>query len=335
MAKIKITEKPLVQNPPEDYNLLVSYDIDDMESLRRIPVSALKGDLDEKIDVESIAQAFTPGYYDAGALCTYEGKLWQSKSSQEASSFIYNLWNPRSVESWVSEIQATTDSVESGLFDTQTAVQGLQTDLESVERQIEDLRYEPIAINTFTMSPATVEKGSTVQSINFAYTLNKTPKTLKLDSETLTPNSTSYQKTGLSVTSDTTYTLTATDDGSYSNPPKTVTKTATLRFYDKIHYGVATVPSTYNNDFLLTGLSNHDLASSKAKTFTVNATSGKFIFFALPTSMGTPNFNVGGFDGGFTKVAEFSHRNDSGYTTTYAVYKSDNAGLGTTKVTIS
>lgn len=50
MAKIKITEKPLVQNPPEDYNLLVSYDIDDMESLRRIPVSALKGDLEDEID---------------------------------------------------------------------------------------------------------------------------------------------------------------------------------------------------------------------------------------------------------------------------------------------
>lgn len=207
--------------------------------------------------------------------------------------------------------------------------------IDDVESQIDDLKYVPIAINSFSLSPATAEKGSTVATINFSYSFNKTPTTLKLGTENITPSGTSIQKTGLSVTNDTTYTLTATDSGSYSNPAASASKTATLHFYDKIHYGVASVPSAYNDSFLLTGLSNHDLASGKAKTFTVNSTSGKYIYFALPTAMGTPNFNVGGFDGGFTKAAEFSHTNASGYATTYAVYKSDNAGLGSTKVTVS
>ena len=38
---------------------------------------------------------------------------------------------------------------------------------------IADLKYVPIAINSFTANPASAEKGSAVHNITFAYALNK------------------------------------------------------------------------------------------------------------------------------------------------------------------
>lgn len=273
-------------------------------------VSSVAGNVAEEF---SVSKAYAVGDY-----VLRDGQLYCFTTAHPAGA-----WNAAHVQ-----VATVADAV--------SALKGDLSDrIDDLEDEIDDLKYVPISINSFSLSPATVEKGSTVQTLNFSYSFNKTPTTLKLGTENLTPSGTSTQKTELSVTSDTTYTLTATDSGSYSNPAASASKTATLHFYDKIHYGVAEVPSAYNDSFLLTGLSNHDLASGKGKIFTVNATSGKYIFFALPTAMGTPNFNVGGFDGGFTKAAEFSHTNASGYATTYAVYKSDNAGLGSTKVTVS
>jgi hypothetical protein len=51
--------------------------------------------------------------------------------------------------------------------------------------------------------------------------------------------------------------------------------------------------------------------------------------------MGTRSFKVGGFDGGFTLYDTISFTNASGYTEEYYVYRSDNAGLGQTSVTVS
>ncbi|WP_157796132.1 hypothetical protein [Thomasclavelia cocleata] len=53
----------------------------------------------------------------------------------------------------------------------------------------------------------------------------------------------------------------------------------------------------------------------------------------MPARYGAVNFNVGGFDGGFTKVATIEFTNASGYTENYDIYKSDNANLGTQTVT--
>ena len=45
-------------------------------------------------------------------------------------------------------------------------------------------------------------------------------------------------------------------------------------------------------------------------------------------------FFVGGFEGGFALEKTFDYTNPSGYTEAYDVYKSTNAGLGSTKVDV-
>lgn len=76
------------------------------------------------------------------------------------------------------------------------------------------------------------------------------------------------------------------------------------------------------------------LAAWYSKTFTLNAAAGQHIYYAFPASWGTPRFFVGGFEGGFALLKTFDHKNASGATISYAVWKSTNAGLGNTTVEV-
>ena len=77
------------------------------------------------------------------------------------------------------------------------------------------------------------------------------------------------------------------------------------------------------------------LQSNKGITFSVNPGATQKIAYAIPTRYGTPNFNVGGFDGGFGLEKTFDFTNASGYTESYDVWLSENVGLGETTVKVS
>ena len=77
------------------------------------------------------------------------------------------------------------------------------------------------------------------------------------------------------------------------------------------------------------------LQNSISKTFTVTAGDGQYVWFAYPKRYGTPKFNVGGFDGGFSKITDMEFTNASGYTETYTIYRSDNSNLGTQTIKVS
>ena len=99
------------------------------------------------------------------------------------------------------------------------------------------------------------------------------------------------------------------------------------------YYGAVVEPDVYDNDFIL-NLSGYKLASSRNGTFNVNAGINEYIYFCIPIKWGTPTFNVGGFDGGFFKVAEINFTNNSGHTEPYSIWRSDNLSLGSQSVTV-
>lgn len=197
---------------------------------------------------------------------------------------------------------------------------------------VDDLNYQKIAVNTMTATNANNEIGATVTDTTVNWTLNKTPKTLKIKfgseaEETLEVSATSKAYTGKTITANTTITLTATDERDAS-----VSRSVTIGFQPKVYWGVDDGDSY--DDAVLLGLGNGALASSRARTFSVNAGDGQYIVYAIPSSFGTPTFNVGGFDGGFKKVLTFEHTNASGHKQNYDVWQSVNAGLGQTSVTV-
>lgn len=200
------------------------------------------------------------------------------------------------------------------------------------KQMIEDLSYKKIAINTMTATNSSNEIGATVTGTNVAWTLSKTPKTMKIKfgsetEESLDPGDRSKAYTGKSIKSNTTITLTVTDERD-----AVVTKSVTIVFQPKVYWGTSEKTSYQNADIL--ALSSGALASSRARTISVNAETGKYIVYAIPSSFGTPVFNVGGFDGGFVKAGTINFENAQGYAQNYDIWRSVNAGLGQTSVTI-
>lgn len=209
------------------------------------------------------------------------------------------------------------------------SVSGIQTDIATMKAQIADLMYSEIVITEFKNNVNTAEKGSTVSSITFNWTLSRDAKSVTLDNAAQATTATgSKTLSSQNVTTDKTYTLKVTDDRDYST-----TKTTSIKFYNGVYYG-AKAEGTIDAAFIKS--LTKTLQANKTKTFSATAGAGQYIWFCLPTSYGTPTFNVGGFDGGFSKVKSgFSFTNASGYTENYDVWRSDNANLGSQSVKVS
>ena len=200
------------------------------------------------------------------------------------------------------------------------------------KQMIDDLAYVKIAVNTMSATNSSNEIGATVAATEVTWALNKAPKTQKIKfgneaEETLGTDVRSKSYTGKTITANTTITLTVTDERDAE-----VTRSVTIGFQPKVYWGVS-AETTLDSAGIL-ALASSALASSRARTLSVNAGAGQYIYYAIPSSFGTPTFNVGGFDGGFSKVATVSHQNASGHTQNYDVWRSVNAGLGSTSVTV-
>ena len=209
--------------------------------------------------------------------------------------------------------------------------------------------YKAIAVNSLTLNKDSVyEIGTAVTGLDAAWVLNKpaaeqtitvpeyavTIENIGADvrSTTELTGSAATQWNGVKTQEKTSGTLTVTltvkdDRGAEA------TKFGVVQWINGVYTGAAEAPATIDSAFILT--LTKSLQGGKGKTFTVNAATGAYIWYACPVSYGTPNFNVGGFDGGFSKVATFDFTNSSGYTEEYQVWRSDNAGLGSTTVKVS
>lgn len=211
------------------------------------------------------------------------------------------------------------------------SVSDLLQDLEDLKS---DFYYKEVTISTFTASVTQAEMGSTVDAVNLSFTINKVPETLSIDGNAITPAQTGTESlTNLGLTSNKTWTMTATDAGSASHAPATSIKTVTLSFLNRCFYG-ASASGTVDGLFV-TGLANKILTGTRARTITVNAASGEYIWYCVPTRLGACSFKVGGFDGGFEAAQTISVTNASGYTENYYVYRSTNSGLGNTTIVVS
>lgn len=200
------------------------------------------------------------------------------------------------------------------------------------KQMIDDLSYVQIAINSISATNSDNEIGSTVQATTVTWALNKEPKTQKIKfsseaEESLETDERSKAYTGKNVTSNSIIKLTVTDERDAS-----VSKQVTIQFRPKVYYGVSNDPNALESETInaLTGA----LASSKARTFSANAGEGEYIVYIIPSSFGTPTFNVGGFDGGFKKTKTIEHTNASGYKQNYDIWQSVQPSLGSTSVTV-
>lgn len=213
--------------------------------------------------------------------------------------------------------------------------------------------YKEIAIEALMLNKALVwEMGSSVTGLEAMWALNKTPitQTITVPGAVGSEDTVIIENIGADVRSTTalndyaaelwsgvkgqtrtnffTLALSVKDARGVA-----ASKSVSIQWFNGVYTGAA-VGEIVDGIFLRSELTK-SLQSSRAKTFTVNAAAGEYIWYACPVRYGTPAFNVGGFDGGFSKVKTFDFTNASNYTEAYQVWRSDNPGLGNTTVKVS
>lgn len=201
----------------------------------------------------------------------------------------------------------------------------------NAQQAFDELLYTAPSIVSFTSVPSVreYEIGSVIIApITFNWSLNKTVVSQVISDIGNIPVGTFTTKYNNSIASNKTFTLTVSD-----NKNNTATRSITFSFMYPKYYGAVVEPDVYDNDFIL-NLSGYKLASSRNGTFNVNAGTNEYIYFCIPIKWGTPTFNVGGFDGGFFKVAEINFTNNSGHTEPYSIWRSDNLSLGSQTITV-
>lgn len=188
------------------------------------------------------------------------------------------------------------------------------------------INYKPITVDTVTVLPNPAERGSVLPSVTVSWSLSKVPTALTVAGQEVTPAKTGSVTVSSGITgTDQTFTVVAVDERGH-----TAQKSATLCYYNRIYWFAA---ADFDAEIPVGGSSV--LSNTKARTITVNAEVGEYIWYVLPHRLGTPTFAVGGFEGGFSMIATETLTNGSGYSELYNIYRSDNAGLGTVTVTAS
>lgn len=178
-------------------------------------------------------------------------------------------------------------------------------------------------INSFSIEPSVSQIGSSV-GVSLKWSYNQDIKNQTINNTNI--SNSLRQITYSGINSNTTYTLTGTSENNDND-----SRNVSIIFCNGVYYGKSS-STTYDSDFInsLTKV----LSDSKDRTITVNAGIGEYIYYCLPARLGTPQFIVNGFYGGFNKVDTISFTNSSGYTENYNIYKSTNANLGNTSITV-
>ena len=201
----------------------------------------------------------------------------------------------------------------------------------TVKDALDDLMYFDLTINLSSTSATQQEKGVSLASVVLNWTYNKDVVSQTINSVSIPDvEQRTYTVEG-PFTENTTFTLKANDG------KKDFTKSLTISFLNNVYWGVGTVTESgsVNNEFVL-GLSGSKFAASKnaVGTITANAEAGNYIYYAQPASWADPVFNIGGFDTEFELLHTFTLTNASGHEEQYKVFKSGQAGLGSTSMVV-
>ena len=179
----------------------------------------------------------------------------------------------------------------------------------------------PLEIISFTASPNICEKGGS-ENIVLTWNISGNPTSVRINGNPVSGNTVTMQN----VSEPTAYVLTAVDEKGIS-----VTKSLTITFINHILYGATTAATMTAN--VVKGLDHDEFSETVKRKITVTV-NNEYIVYAYPKRLGTVQFEVAGFTGGFEAPATISVDNHSGFSEDYYVYRSSNILTGTYVVTV-
>lgn len=177
----------------------------------------------------------------------------------------------------------------------------------------DDLLYVPLQITSLS-GGGTFEIGTTVNTVNLTWSYNKdvTSQSINQGIGALANDVRAYNLTSLGLTTNRTWTLSASD----GTTPRTAG--TTVSFLPKRYWGVWEDDAPDNTDILTL---SQELSSSRAKSITFDCTGGRFPIYAWPVSAGAlSGVTVGGLAFSDYTVDTMSFTNAQGYTQDYYVF---------------
>ena len=193
---------------------------------------------------------------------------------------------------------------------------------DTVKKALDFLLYVEPKVS-ISNSVGTVEKGSIISNVSLSFTVNKDMQSVTIDHGVGDVKGlTSKNLTGQNISTDTTYTITATDvEG------KSAKASTSIKFLDSVYYG-ASLSDTITSSALI-GMPSK-LASNKAMSVTFNCSGGKYIYIAMPASFGLTknNFKIGGLANSAWIVTTMDVTNAYGHKASYTVFRSENLQNG-------
>lgn len=251
----------------------------------------------------------------------------EKRRDEKITNFEVDLSDLRnSFDSAVANVtNGNKDATNSEVASARAGYGSLGSRLDEMSTNISNLLYKPMTITSFTNNKNVVEKGTVINDVILNWDLNKQPKTLTLDGQSVDV-SLRKEEIRKSITGNTTFTLEATDERGAKS-----TKQTSITFLNGVYYGVSGADIKDSSGIL--NLQSKVLSDTRSRKINVNAGQGQYIYYCVPSRLGNCRFVVNGFEGGFNKTTvEF--KNPQGFTENYDVWKTTNANLGNTDVTI-
>ena len=182
---------------------------------------------------------------------------------------------------------------------------------------------KPTCSLSATPRGGTFEMGTVISApITFTWTTNKAITSQTLTGCTLADASVRTATYNTNVTSDKTFTL------SVSDGENSASSSVSYKFLNKVYYGSASEPDSYDSAFIL-GLSNNKFATSIKGSYPITVESGQFGYIACPKSFNAPSeCYIGGFLTTLENAGEISFTNASGGVATYTILRTGKSGLG-------
>ena len=182
--------------------------------------------------------------------------------------------------------------------------------IENVGEALDQIFYVPTNITSFS-GGGTYEIGTSISSVHLTWTINKdiTSQSINHGIGSLDPSLRAYDTTDGPYTTNQSWTLTVSDGTTGDNA------STSLTFLAKRYWGVWDDQHPDNSEILTL---SQELASSRGKSITYNATGGKYPIYVYPTSFGAlTGVTVGGLAFSDYTQEVISLTNAQGYTQNY------------------
>lgn len=169
----------------------------------------------------------------------------------------------------------------------------------------------------------TFEMGTVISApITFTWTTNKNITSQTLTGCTLADANVRTATYNTNVTSDKSFTLSVSDGENFAS------SSVSYKFLNKVYYGSASEPNSYDSAFIL-GLANNKFATTIKGSYPITVESGQFGYIACPKSFNAPSeCYIGGFLTTLENAGEISFTNASGGVATYTILRTGKSGLG-------